>query len=84
LHDSACLHTAAHASETLWKSQFDVMVNPLYSHHLAVSDCHLFVGFEVFTVMTMKNAVFWDIIPSLYLTGNTLQLCYRAQLVNAM
>jgi hypothetical protein len=27
----------------------------------------------------MKNAVFWDMKPSFYLTGSTLLLCYRAQ-----
>jgi hypothetical protein len=32
----------------------------------------------------MKNAVFWDIKPSSYLTGETLRLRYRAQPVNAM
>jgi hypothetical protein len=32
----------------------------------------------------MKNAVFWDIKPSSYLTGNTLRLGYRAQPVNVM
>jgi nitrate reductase gamma subunit len=31
----------------------------------------------------MKNAVFWDIKPYSYFTGNTLGLCYRAQQVNA-
>jgi hypothetical protein len=32
----------------------------------------------------MKNAVYWDIKPSSYLTGDTLRLHYRAQPVNAM
>jgi hypothetical protein len=32
----------------------------------------------------MKNAVFRDINPSSYLTGDTLRLRYRAQPVNAM
>jgi hypothetical protein len=31
----------------------------------------------------MKNAVFWDVNPSSYLTGGTLRLRYRAQPVNA-
>jgi hypothetical protein len=45
----------------------------------------LYLGkFEVFTAVTMKNAVFWDINPSSYLIGDTLRLCYRAQLVNVM
>jgi hypothetical protein len=34
--------------------------------------------------VTMKNAVFWDIKPSSYLTGNTLRLRYIVQSVNAM
>jgi hypothetical protein len=42
------------------------------------------VRLEVFTVVTMKNVVFWDIIPSSYLTGDTSRLHYRAQPVNAM
>jgi hypothetical protein len=42
------------------------------------------VTFEVFTAVTMKNVVFWDIKPSSYLTGDTLCLRYRVQPVNAM
>jgi hypothetical protein len=42
------------------------------------------VTFEVFTAVTMKNAVFCDYNPSSYLTGNTLRLRYRAQVVDAM
>jgi hypothetical protein len=42
------------------------------------------VRFEVFTAVTMKNAVFWDIKLSSYLTGDTLLLRYRAQPVNDM
>jgi hypothetical protein len=34
--------------------------------------------------VTMKNVVFWDIKPSSYLTGDTLLIRYRAQLVNVM
>jgi hypothetical protein len=40
--------------------------------------------FEVLTAVTMTNAVFWDIKPSSYLTGDTLRLRHRAQPVNAM
>jgi hypothetical protein len=43
-----------------------------------------YVRSEVFTAVTKKNAVFWDIKPSSYLTGNTSRLPYRAQPVNAM
>jgi hypothetical protein len=32
----------------------------------------------------MTNAIFCDIKASLYFTGNTLHLCYRAQPINAM
>jgi hypothetical protein len=42
------------------------------------------VKFEVFMAVTMKNAIFWDIKPSSYLTGDTLRLGYTAQPVNAM
>jgi hypothetical protein len=42
------------------------------------------VGFEVFTAVTMKNAVFWDINTQFNLTGNTLRLRYRVQPVTAM
>jgi hypothetical protein len=40
--------------------------------------------FEVFTAVTMKNVVFWDIKISSYLTGDTLRLLYRDQPVYAM
>jgi hypothetical protein len=32
----------------------------------------------------MKNAVFWDRETRSYLTGNTLRLHYKAQVVNAI
>jgi hypothetical protein len=34
------------------------------------------VTFEVFTAVTMKNGVFWDIKPQFVLTGDTLRLHY--------
>jgi hypothetical protein len=34
---------------------------------------------EVFTAVTMKNAVFWVLKPSSYLIGDTFLLRYRAQ-----
>jgi uncharacterized integral membrane protein len=47
----------------------------------------IFVGFEVFTAATMKNAVFWDVAPCgfiiiiifiIYLISNqNLQLFYK-------
>jgi hypothetical protein len=52
-----------------------------------MAKCQLYennVGFGVFTAATVKNVVFWDIKPSLYLTGDTLSLRYRAQPVNVM
>jgi hypothetical protein len=42
------------------------------------------VRFEGFTAVTKKNAVFWGIKPSSYLTGDILRLRYRLQSVNAM
>jgi hypothetical protein len=42
------------------------------------------VRFEVFTALTMKNAVFWDAKTSSYLTGDTLRLRYSAKPVNAI
>jgi hypothetical protein len=42
------------------------------------------VRFEIFTVVTIKNSVFWYIKLSSYLTGNTLLLHYGAQPVNAV
>jgi hypothetical protein len=41
-----------------------------------------YVTFEVFTAVTMKNAVFWDIRTQV--VPHTLSLGYRAQPVNAM
>jgi hypothetical protein len=32
----------------------------------------IYVKFEGITAVTVKNAVFWDINPSSYLTGDTL------------
>jgi hypothetical protein len=43
-----------------------------------------YVRFEVSTAVTMKNAVFWDMKPSSYFTGDTLHLRYRVQPVNAL
>jgi hypothetical protein len=41
--------------------------------------------FEVFTAVTMKNVVFWDIKPQFILhRKNTIRLGFRAQPVNAM
>jgi hypothetical protein len=40
--------------------------------------------FSSTVAVAMKNVVFWDIKAHLYLTGNTLRLRYRGQLVNAM
>jgi hypothetical protein len=42
------------------------------------------VRFDVFTAVTMKNVVFWDIKPSSYFTGDTLRLSYRVQTVNVV
>jgi hypothetical protein len=42
------------------------------------------VRLEVFTELTVKNVVFWDIITQFYFTVDTLRLRYRVQPVNAM
>jgi hypothetical protein len=42
------------------------------------------VRFEVFTAVTMKNSVFWDIKPSSYLLGTLLRLCFREQPVHSL
>jgi hypothetical protein len=42
------------------------------------------VRFEVFTAVTMKNVVFWDIKASPYLAGHKLPLRYSVQPVNAI
>jgi hypothetical protein len=46
--------------------------------------CRMLVRFEVFTAVTMKKVLFWDIKPSSYLTENISRVRYRAQPVNAM
>jgi hypothetical protein len=43
-----------------------------------------YIRFEVCTDVTRKNAIFWDIEPSSYLTGDTLHLRYTDQAVSAM
>jgi hypothetical protein len=45
---------------------------------------YYYVRFEVFTAVTMKNGIFWDIKPSSYLTVDILRLHYRAQPVKTM
>jgi hypothetical protein len=50
---------------------------------LMLTERKIYIRFEVFTAVTMKNAVFWDIKPSSYFTGDTLLLHYRVQPVNA-
>jgi hypothetical protein len=40
--------------------------------------------FDVFIAVTAKNAAFWDMKPHFLITGNTINLRYRAQPVNAM
>jgi hypothetical protein len=42
------------------------------------------VRFVVFTALTMKNSVFWDVKTSSYPTGNISRLRYIAQPVNDM
>jgi hypothetical protein len=49
------------------------------THYVCITETSLLMVLrsEIFTAVTMKNAVFWDIKPSSYLTGNTLYLHYR-------
>jgi hypothetical protein len=55
-------------------------VNPVVPLNIAI-----YIRFEVFTVVTMRNYVFLYIKkPSLYFTGDILRLRYRAQTVNAI
>jgi hypothetical protein len=42
------------------------------------------VSYEVFTAVTMQNAIFWDIKTQFDLTGDILRLRYRVQSVNAI
>jgi hypothetical protein len=58
-------------------------VHGVMSHKPVITIC-MHARFQVFTAVAMKKAVFWDIKLSLYLTGDTLLLRYRAQSVNAM
>jgi hypothetical protein len=43
-----------------------------------------YVRLEVFTALTMKNTVFWNLKSSSYLTGDKFHHRYRAQPANAM
>jgi hypothetical protein len=36
-----------------------------------------FVGFEVFTAVTMKNAVFWDVAPCGYIINRHFEGTFR-------
>jgi hypothetical protein len=54
------------------------------SYHVHEPQQFYYVGFEVFTAVTMMNAILWDIKPSSYLTGDTLRLQYRVQPVNVI
>jgi hypothetical protein len=59
-------------------------VGTAYSEVKRIENCKELVRFEVFTAVTMKIGVFWDIKPISYFTGDTLRLRYRVQPVNAM
>jgi hypothetical protein len=62
-----------HWGWTLWKAEI-----PIPSGEKQVRD----VRFEIFIVVTMKNAIFWEIKTQF--VPHTLRLCYRAQAVNAL
>jgi hypothetical protein len=43
--------------------------------------CHLFcLGFEVFTAVTMQNAVCWDLEPCVYITSRRFGGMFRFHL----
>jgi hypothetical protein len=42
------------------------------------------IGFEVYTAVTMKNAVFWDIKTQFVLQRRHITFRYTVQPVNAM
>jgi hypothetical protein len=46
---------------------FDLIILPLLSQYYPPAPCCetavVYIRFEVFTAVTMKNAVFWDITP---------------------
>jgi hypothetical protein len=42
--------------------------------NLTLRDVYKYMGFEIFTAVTMKNAIFWDIKPSSYLTRHITSL----------
>jgi hypothetical protein len=50
----------------------------------ATESSQLTLSIELFKAVIMKNVVFWDKKPSLYLTENTLLIRYIAQPVNTM
>jgi hypothetical protein len=65
-----------------WRSVLSTGRNLQFVHNAVyILEC---VRFEVFTAVTMKNVVFWDIKPISYFTGDTLRLRYSVQPVNAM
>jgi hypothetical protein len=66
------------------KYDYSLLNFPLSANHSSAKQTALYVESEVFTIMTMKNAVFWDIKLSSYFTGDTLPLCYRVQPLSAM
>jgi hypothetical protein len=51
---TACLRTRDHFSPVLNRQNRDPQ---------PVSERRLLLKFEVFTVVTMKNGVFWDVMP---------------------
>jgi hypothetical protein len=54
------------------------------AHFIGRTGSCIKVGSEVFTGVTMKNAIFWDIKANSYFTGDTLRLRYRSNPVTAM
>jgi hypothetical protein len=76
---TCCIHIRGCCSETgVWHVDISTAIC-LPTHSVKKK-----LRFEVITAVTMMNAVFWDIKPSSYLTGDTLRLRYRVQPVNVM
>jgi hypothetical protein len=53
-----------------WSECTDLPANYFLCNHVFANEAHVrcqtslhYVGFEVFTAVTMKNAAFWDLVP---------------------
>jgi hypothetical protein len=46
-----------------WEVKFKFLPTSFRSRLLPFAECYIYIRFEVFTAVTMKNAVFWDVAP---------------------